>query len=108
MRKYETEFKLKVVKSFLDGDGGEKERFAAAYHPYGPVGEAMNLDFPALTFLYAEIMASAGGPPTHSVFPVFRTRPVTASEAGTLSCPVLVVGGTEDPLFSAVEMTEVR
>jgi transposase len=24
MRKYETEFKLKVVKSFLDGDGGAK------------------------------------------------------------------------------------
>ncbi len=85
----------------------EKERFAAAYHPYGPVGEAMHLDFPALTFLYAEIMASAGGPPTPSVFPVFRTRPVNAAEAQTLSFPVLVVGGTEDPLFSAAEMTEV-
>jgi transposase len=24
MRKYETEFKLKVVKSFLNGDGGAK------------------------------------------------------------------------------------
>jgi transposase-like protein len=24
MRKYQTEFKLKVVKSFLDGDGGAK------------------------------------------------------------------------------------
>jgi pimeloyl-ACP methyl ester carboxylesterase len=47
------------------------------------------------------------GPPTPSVFPVFRTRPVTATEAGTLTCPVLVVGGTEDPLFSAAEMTEV-
>lgn len=85
----------------------EKERFATAYHPYGPVGEAMHLDFPALTFLYAEIMASAGGPPTPSVFPVFASRPVLAEEAGHLNFPVLVVGGTEDPLFSVAEMTEV-
>ncbi len=86
---------------------GEKERFAAAYHPYGPVGEAMHLDFPSLTFLYAEIMASAGGPPTPSVFPVFHTRPLTAAEAAGLRFPVLVVGGTEDPLFSPAELADV-
>lgn len=86
---------------------GEKERFAVAYHPYGPVGEAMHLDFPALTFLYAEIMASAGGPPTHSTFPVFSTRPVRAEQAKTLVFPVLVVGGTEDPLFAPAELEEV-
>jgi pimeloyl-ACP methyl ester carboxylesterase len=86
---------------------GEKERFAVAYHPYGPVGEAMHLDFPALTFLYAEIMASAGGPPTPSTFPVFATRPVTKEEAGKLTFPVLVIGGTEDPLFSVAELEEV-
>jgi pimeloyl-ACP methyl ester carboxylesterase len=86
---------------------GELERFAVAYHPYGPVGAAMHLDFPALTFLYAEIMASAGGPPTHTTFPVFATRPVTATEAATLEFPVLVIGGTEDPLFSSAELEEV-
>ncbi len=86
---------------------GEKERFAAAYHPYGPVGEAMHLDFPALTFLYAEIMASAGGPPTPSTFPVFGTRPVTREEAAKLTFPVLVIGGTEDPLFPVAELEEV-
>lgn len=86
---------------------GELERFAVAYHPYGPVGAAMHLDFPALTFLYAEIMASAGGPPTHTTFPVFATRPVTATEAATLKFPVLVIGGTEDPLFSTAELEEV-
>ncbi|OGA56361.1 MAG: hypothetical protein A3G81_34365 [Betaproteobacteria bacterium RIFCSPLOWO2_12_FULL_65_14] len=86
---------------------GEKERFATAYHPYGPVGEAMHLDFPALTFLYAEIMASAGGPPTPSTFPVFSARPVTREEAAALKFPVLVIGGTEDPLFSVAELEEV-
>ena len=86
---------------------GEKERFATAYHPYGPVGEAMHLDFPALTFLYAEIMANAGGPPTPHTFPVFGTRPVTARDAAALEFPVLVVGGTEDPLFSVAELQEV-
>lgn len=86
---------------------GEKERFAVAYHPYGPVGEAMHLDFPALTFLYAEIMASAEGPPTAKVMPVFDSRPVTAQEAGKLDFPVLVIGGTEDPLFAAEELEEV-
>jgi pimeloyl-ACP methyl ester carboxylesterase len=86
---------------------GEKERFATAYHPYGPVGEAMHLDFPALTFLYAEIMASAGGPPTPSTFPVFSTRPLSAEEAATLNFPLLVVGGTEDPLFSVAELEQV-
>ncbi|MEY2619727.1 MAG: hypothetical protein RL522_2729 [Pseudomonadota bacterium] len=86
---------------------GEKERFATAYHPYGPVGQAMHLDFPALTFLYAEIMAIAGGPPTPAVFPVFQCRPVTAAQAASMDFPVLVVGGTEDPLFSAAELTEV-
>ncbi len=86
---------------------GEVERFSTAYHPYGPVGAAMHLDFPALTFLYAEIMAAAGGPPTPSTFPVFSTRPVTAAEAATLQFPVLVIGGTEDPLFSVAELEEV-
>jgi 3-oxoadipate enol-lactonase len=86
---------------------GEIERFAAAYHPYGPLGEAMHLDFPALTFLYAEIMANAGGPPTPSIFPVFATRPLRAEEAKALQFPVLVVGGTEDPLFSQAELAEV-
>jgi pimeloyl-ACP methyl ester carboxylesterase len=86
---------------------GEMERFSTAYHPYGPVGEALHLDFPALTFLYAEIMASAGGPPTPATFPVFETRPVTADEAGRLAFPVLVVGGTEDPLFPPDELQEV-
>ena len=86
---------------------GEKERFAVAYHPYGPVGEAMHLDSPALTFLYAEIMASAGGPPTPSTFPVFSTRPVTGEEAAMLEFPLLVIGGTEDPLFPVAELEEV-
>lgn len=86
---------------------GEMERFAVAYHPYGPVGEAMHLDFPALTFLYAEIMASSDGPPTAQTIPVFAARPVTAEEAATLNFPVLVLGGTEDPLFSAAELEEV-
>jgi pimeloyl-ACP methyl ester carboxylesterase len=86
---------------------GEMERFAVAYHPYGPVGEAMHLDFPALTFLYAEIMASAEGPPTAKTIPVFASRPVTPVEATKLDFPVLVVGGTEDPLFAAAELTEV-
>jgi pimeloyl-ACP methyl ester carboxylesterase len=86
---------------------GERERFATAYHPYGPVGEAMHLDFPALTFLYAEIMASAGGPPTPSTFSVFSARPVTREEAAALEFPVLVIGGTEDPLFSTAELEEV-
>jgi pimeloyl-ACP methyl ester carboxylesterase len=85
----------------------EKERFSTAYHPYGPVGEAMHLDFPALTFLYAEIMAAAGGPPTPSTFPVFETRPVTDEEAKRLAFPLLVVGGTEDPLFPRAELEEV-
>ena len=54
---------------------GEKERFSTAYHPYGPVGESLHLDFPALTFLYAEIMASAGGPPTAADLPRVRDAP---------------------------------
>jgi hypothetical protein len=36
MRKYETEFKLKVVKSLLDGDGGVRtfdESFTDDYSP---------------------------------------------------------------------------
>jgi pimeloyl-ACP methyl ester carboxylesterase len=86
---------------------GEKERFSTAYHPYGPVGASLHLDFPELTFLYAEIMASAGGPPTPQTFPVFETRPVTAEEAATLKFPVLVVGGTNDPLFPMEELQEV-
>jgi 3-oxoadipate enol-lactonase len=85
---------------------GEFERFAVAYLPYGPVGMAMHLDEPELTFLYAEIMANAGGPPTPSTFPVFRTRPVTAEEAAKLRFPVLVIGGTEDPIFPVAELEE--
>jgi 3-oxoadipate enol-lactonase len=86
---------------------GERERFAVAYHPYGPVGEAMHLDFPALTFLYAEIMASSEGPPTAKTMPVFDARRVTAEEAAKLDFPVLVIGGTEDPLFGAAELEDV-
>lgn len=86
---------------------GEKERFAVAYHPYGPVGEAMHLDFPALTFLYAEIMASSDGPPTAKTMPVFDARPLGAEEAAKLDFPVLVIGGTEDPLFGAAELQDV-
>lgn len=86
---------------------GEKERFAVAYHPYGPVGEAMHLDFPEMTFLYAEIMASSDGPPTAKTMPVFDARPVSAQEAGKLPFPVLVVGGTEDPLFAAAELEDL-
>ncbi len=85
---------------------GEKERFAVAYHPYGPVGEAMHLDFPALTFLYAEIMASSDGPPTPKTMPVFDACKVTAEVAARLQFPVLVVGGSEDPLFGAAELEE--
>jgi len=85
---------------------GERERFAVAYHPYGPVGEAMHLDFPALTFLYAEIMASSDGPPTAKTMPVFDACKVTAEVAARLQFPVLVVGGSEDPLFGAAEMEE--
>lgn len=86
---------------------GEKERFAVAYHPYGPVGEAMHLDFPEMTFLYAEIMASSDGPPTVKTMPVFDARPLTAQEAAQLQFPVLVVGGTEDPLFGAGELEDL-
>jgi len=86
---------------------GEFERFAVAYLPYGPVGTALHLDEPELTFLYAEIMALAGGPPTPSTFPVFGTRPVTAAEAATLQFPVLVIGGSEDPIFPVAELEEV-
>lgn len=86
---------------------GEMERFAVAYHPYGPVGEAMHLDFPALTFLYAEIMASSDGPPTAQTLPVFSACPVTAKEGAALDFPVLVVGGTEDALCPPDELQDV-
>jgi len=86
---------------------GEFERFAVAYHPFGPVGEAMHLDSPALTFLYAEIMALAGGPPTIELLPCFHARPVTAENAAAVDFPVLVVGGTEDALFGPEELEEV-
>ena len=86
---------------------GEKERFAVAYHPYGPVGEAMHLDFPDLTFLYAEIMASSDGPPTVATTPVFHARKVMADEAATFEFPVLVIGGTEDPMFGAAELEDL-
>jgi pimeloyl-ACP methyl ester carboxylesterase len=86
---------------------GEFERFAVAYNAYGPVGEAMHLDAPTLTFLYAEIMAVAGGPPTLDLLPCFHARPVAAEEASAVQFPVLVVGGTEDPLFPPAELEEV-
>lgn len=86
---------------------GELERFSVAYHPYGPVGEAMHFDSPALTFLYAEIMASAGGPATVDLLPCFDARRVTAEEAAGIQYPVLITGGTEDPLFPAAELEEV-
>lgn len=86
---------------------GEFERFAVAYHPYGPVGEAMHLDSPALTFLYAEIMASAGGPATVDLLLCFHAHPVADKDAAAVQFPVLVVGGTEDPLFAAVELEDL-
>ena len=86
---------------------GEFERFAVAYHPYGPVGQTMHMDSPAQTFLYAEIMAMAGGPPTVETLPCFKSRPVSAQEASTVQFPVLVVGGTEDPLFPPPELEQV-
>lgn len=86
---------------------GEFERFAVAYHPYGPVGQTMHMDSPAITFLYAEIMAMAGGPPTVETLPCFKSRPVAPEEASTVQFPVLVVGGTEDPLFPFQELEEV-
>jgi len=86
---------------------GEFERFAVAYHPYGPVGQTMHMDSPAITFLYAEIMAMAGGPPTIETLPCFKSRPVTPEEASTIQFPVLVVGGTDDPLFPPPELEEV-
>jgi len=85
---------------------GEYERFAVAYHPYGPVGATMHMDQPAQTFLYAEIMANAGGPPTVETLPCFKSRPVTAAEAAQVKFPVLVVGGSDDPLFPAPELEE--
>ena len=86
---------------------GEFERFAVAYHPYGPVGPTMHMDSPARTFLYAEIMAMAGGPPTVETLPCFKSRPVSADEASRVTFPLLVVGGTEDPIFSPQELEEV-
>ena len=35
------------------------------------------------------------------------TRPVTEEEAAKLQFPVLVIGGTEDPLFAPAELEEV-
>ncbi len=86
---------------------GEFERFAVAYHPYGPVGATMHMDQPALTFLYAEIMALSGGPPTVETLPCFNSRPVTPEEAATVEFPVLVVGGSDDPLFPSPELEEL-
>lgn len=86
---------------------GEFERFAVAYHPYGPVGATMHMDSPALTFLYAEIMALSGGPPTVETLPCFKSRPLTPQEAATVRFPVLVVGGSEDPLFPPDELREL-
>jgi 3-oxoadipate enol-lactonase len=86
---------------------GEFERFAVAYHPYGPVGATMHMDSPALTFLYAEIMAMSGGPPTVETLPCFKSRPVMPEEAATVEFPVLVVGGSDDPLFPLPELEEL-
>jgi 3-oxoadipate enol-lactonase len=86
---------------------GEFERFAVAYHPFGPVGATMHMDSPELTFLYAEIMALSGGPPTLEVLPCFHSRPLKAQEAATVQFPVLVVGGTEDPLFPPAQLREL-
>jgi pimeloyl-ACP methyl ester carboxylesterase len=38
---------------------------------------------------------------------VFTRRPVVAKDAEALAFPVLVVGGTDDPLFAADELREV-
>lgn len=86
---------------------GEFERFAVAYHPYGPVGATMHMDSPDITFLYAEIMAMSGGPPTLDVLRCFASRPVMADEAATVPFPVLVVGGSDDPLFPPAELEEL-
>jgi len=86
---------------------GEFERFAVAYHPYGPVGATMHMDSPDITFLYAEIMAMSGGPPTLDVLPCFASRPVMADEAATAPFPVLVVGGSDDPLFPSPELEDL-
>ena len=113
-RRHELEARFKSGESAISMPGvprirsaGEMERFAVAYHPYGPVGEAMHLDFPALTFLYAEIMASSDGPPTAQTLPVFSACPVTAESARALDFPVLVVGGTEDTLCPPAELEDV-
>lgn len=98
----------------MDGKGppwvqspGELGRFSLIYSPHGPVGEAMHLDSPALGFLYAEIFALADGPETLDLFPCFRARPVTEAEAADAGTPVLVVGGSEDALFSPQELEDV-
>lgn len=86
---------------------GEMERFATAYHSFGPVGEEMFLNSPARAFLYAEIMALASGPPTGQLSLCFQARPVPREDASKIEFPVLVVGGSEDPLFPPHELTEV-
>lgn len=86
---------------------GEFERFAVAYHPYGPVGATMHMDSPAETFLYAEIMAMSGGPPTIETLPCFKSRPVSEEEAAKVPFPVLVVGGSDDPLFPSPELEQL-
>lgn len=86
---------------------GEFERFAVAYHAYGPVGEAMHLDSPSLGFLYAELMANTGAPATLDLRRCFDANPVTAQDAASVEFPVLVVGGSEDQLFPPAQLAEV-
>jgi 3-oxoadipate enol-lactonase len=82
---------------------GEFERFAVAYHPYGPIGEALHLD---LGFLYAELMANTGAPPTIELRPCLQARPVSPKEASTVKFPLLMVGGTEDALYPPAQLEE--
>ena len=85
---------------------GEIERFAVAYHPYGPIGEALHLDSPSLGFLYAEIMANTGAPPTIELRNCIQARPVTPQETATVDFPVSMVGGTEDALYPPAQLEE--
>jgi pimeloyl-ACP methyl ester carboxylesterase len=52
-------------------------------------------------------MALSGGPPTVETLPFFKSRPLTPQEASTVEFPVLVVGGSDDPLFPPPELEEL-